>query len=99
VKPRLVVWGASGHAMVVADIIRLTGTYELYGFLDDVNLSRRGEKFCGSLILGGREQLDDLPRYGVDYVIMGFGDSQARLRLSEVVLSKGLRLATAIHPS
>ena len=33
----LVVWGASGHARVVADIIRLSKEYDIVGFLDDVN--------------------------------------------------------------
>ena len=97
-KPRLVIWGASHQAMVVADIIRLRGEYELVGFLDDVNPERHGTQFFGGTILGGNEQLDLLRQNGVEHLILGFGNSAARLRLSDLVREKGYRLATAIHP-
>ena len=57
---KIVVWGASGHAMVVADIIRLQGQYQIVGFLDNYNHQRHNTAFCGSQILGGEEQLDKL---------------------------------------
>lgn len=95
---KLVIWGAGGHAIVVADIIRLRGDYEIIGFLDDVNPVRYNTDFCGVPILGGQEQLDILRRRGVDCLILAFGDCQARLRLSELVREKGFYLATAIHP-
>lgn len=97
-QPLLAIWGASGHALVVADIVRLQGQFEIVGFLDDVNPERHNTVFCGAPILGGAEQLDVLHQVGVKYLIFGFGDCHARLRLSESVRSKGLRLATAIHP-
>jgi len=99
VKRKLVVWGASGHALVVADIVRLQGEYEIVGFLDDVNPERRGIEFCEAFILGGKEQLDNLKEMGVEYCILAFGNCRARLRLSKLVRDSGFRLATAIHPS
>jgi len=95
---KLVIWGASGHALVVADIIRSRGEYEIVGFLDDVNPERHGTEFCGAPVLGGQEQLDVLKRMGVNHLIFGFGDCEARLRLSELVRAKEFCLATAIHP-
>ena len=56
----LVVWGASGHARVVADIIGLSKEYDIVGFLDDVNPERCGTEFCGARVLGGRETFDEL---------------------------------------
>jgi acetyltransferase EpsM len=97
-KRKLVIWGASGHALVVADIIRLQGDYEIVGFLDDVNPERRNTEFKGAPVFGGQEQLDILRRRGVKYLIFGFGDCEARLRLSKLVRAKGFCLATAIHP-
>ena len=97
-KRKLVIWGASGHALVVADIIRLQSEYEIVGFLDDVNLERHGTEFCGLPILGGKEQLDNLQQMGVQYLIFGFGDCEARLRLAALVGAKGFYLGTAIHP-
>src|SRR2546426_10688949 len=94
----LVIWGASGHALVVADIVRLVGQYEVVGFLDDVNVTRRKREFCGAPILGGREQLPRLPNLGVRHLILGFGKCRARLELSLLVRQHGLSLATAIHP-
>ena len=98
-KRKLVIWGASGHARVVAEIIRLNGEYDIVGFLDDVNPQRHKTAFCGSRILGGREQLDHMRANGVRHLIFAFGDCQARLRLSEFVRAeKGFNLAIAIHP-
>jgi|SRR5215207_1771694 len=97
-RPELVIWGAGGHALVVADIIRLKGDYEIVGFLDDINPPRHNTEFCGAVILGGREQLDTLKRRGVKYLIFGFGHCEARLRLSEFARVKGFSLATAVHP-
>src|SRR5437667_3209268 len=57
-QQKLVIWGASGHALVVADAVRLSGEYEIVGFIDDVNPERAGAQFGGATILGAREQLD-----------------------------------------
>src|SRR6266850_193052 len=70
---KLVVWGASSHALVVADVIRLQGDYEIVGFLDSINPERVGTEFCGASILGGEEQLDVLLQQGVAYLIVGIG--------------------------
>ncbi|HKP54367.1 MAG TPA: acetyltransferase [Chloroflexia bacterium] len=94
----LVIWGASGHALVVADIVRLGGKYEIAGLLDDVGLDRRGAEFAGSTVLGGREQLDALYDGGTNHLIVAIGDCEARLQLAELARSKGFHLATAIHP-
>lgn len=97
-RRRIVIWGASGHAMVVADIIRLLATYEIVGFLDDVEPERQNTKFQGIPILGGREQLDKLRDSGVEFLIVGIGDCAARLELADIARGKGFSLATAIHP-
>jgi sugar O-acyltransferase (sialic acid O-acetyltransferase NeuD family) len=95
---KLAIWGASGHAKVVADIIRLRAEYELVGFLDSLNPERRGMAFFGAQILGGEEQLDLLLDRGISYLILGFGDCAARLKLANMVTKKGFLLASAVHP-
>lgn len=87
----LVIWGASGHALVVADIVRVAGTYEIAGFIDDFDTQRSG-------VLGGREQLERLRESGIEYLIVGVGDCAARLKLAAIASEKGFALATAIHP-
>jgi UDP-N-acetylbacillosamine N-acetyltransferase len=94
---QLLVWGASGHAAVVADILRLSGHYEIAGFLDDTTSGSSGE-FCGAPVLGGREQLDSMRSKGLAELIVAIGDCAARVKLAEVARQKGFTLATAIHP-
>lgn len=97
-KPRLVIWGASGHARVVADIIRLQQSHEIAGFLDDHHPEKTQTDFCGALVLGGREQLEVLPGQGINHLIVAVGDCHARLRLAALARAKGFHLATAVHP-
>ena len=59
VKQGLVIWGASGHALVVAEIIRLVNTYQIIGMIDD-KPELAGSEFAGYEVLGGRESLDSL---------------------------------------
>lgn len=94
---RIIIWGASGHALVVADIMRLSGTYEIVAFVDDVNPSRSNTTFQGVPVVG-REQLDRLRDDGVEYLIVAVGDCATRMKLAEVAREKGFTLATAIHP-
>ena len=95
---KLVIWGASGHALVVADILRLQSDYELIGYLDDLDPKRHGTEFNGLPVLGGSEKLDELKAMGVSHLIVGFGNCAARLKTSALIGKKGFSLATAIHP-
>lgn len=95
---KLVVWGASGHALVVADVLRAAGGWEIVGFLEDVRTERYGTEFAGSRVLGGREVLAELRAGGVEYMIVGVGDSNARMHLARLSRAQGFRLATAVHP-
>jgi UDP-N-acetylbacillosamine N-acetyltransferase len=96
--PRLVIWGAGQHALVVAEIVRLRGEYELVGWLDDVNIDRHGSAYAGLPILGGREQLDRLHDQGVDDIAFAVGRCEARLKLAALASGYGYRLPTLIHP-
>jgi sugar O-acyltransferase (sialic acid O-acetyltransferase NeuD family) len=95
---KAVIWGASGFALVVSDIIRLRKEFELAGYLDDINPERKGERFCNSVILGGREQLEKLAEAGIKNIILGFGDCKGRLELTGLLKARGFSLLSAIHP-
>jgi len=95
---KLVVWGASGHALVVADVLRAGGGWEIVGFLEDVGTERYGTEFAGSRVLGGREMLAELRGSGVEHVIVAVGDNNARTFLARLSRARGFRLATAVHP-
>ena len=95
---KVVIWGASGHAMVVADIVRLQGIYSIAGFLDNVNSERHGTAFFGSWILGGEEQLEILSTHGINNILLGFGDCQASLEKTRFLQARGFSLPVAVHP-
>lgn len=95
---KVVIWGAGGHALVVADILRLQGGYEIVGHLDSVNPGRRGEILLDAPILGGEEQLVRLREAGVEHLIFGFGDCKTRLATAERMQARGFRFITALHP-
>ncbi len=95
---KLVVWGASGHATVVADVIRLQNRFEIVGFLDDKRPERAGQAFCGSVVLGGREKLAELLAHGIRNIVIAFGDCHARLAASAIAVDAGFSLCRAVHP-
>jgi len=96
---RAVVWGASGHAAVVADSARRSGAWEIAGFIDEIDPERRGQPFAGSTVLGGVEALPSLQAEGIRHVLLGVGDNRARLRIAEEVEQRGHLLGTVVHPS
>ena len=92
------IWGTSGHAMVVADAVRLSSEYAVAGFIDDRRPDCRGTTFCGAPVFGGREQLPELKRRGVEHMLIAVGDCRLRLELAEIARRNGFRLAVAVHP-
>lgn len=93
----LVIWGASGHATVVADAVRSRGDYQVVGFLDDLDPSRR--ELGGAPVLGGREQLPKLLADGVHWLFVAVGDCVSRLRLARIAAESGFQFATIVHPA
>src|SRR5438445_4635931 len=68
-RKKLIIWGASGHAMVVADILRLRDEFEVIGMIDDFQEDCGRAHSIGLTILGGRDQLRELKRGGVTHLI------------------------------
>lgn len=95
---RVAVWGASGHARVVADALRLGG-WEVVGFIDDIAPDRRGQSFAGATVLGGADCLESLLGNGVRSMAIGVGDNEARLALGKRAVEAGFELPNAVHPS
>ncbi len=94
----IVIWGAAGHAKVVADVVRMLPAFELAGLIDDTTPQRRGELHYGIPILGGREVLDGLLASGTR-LMFGFGDNAARLRIGAEMAARGFVFPTLVHPT
>lgn len=97
--PSLVIWGAGGHAKVVADIVRAGGRWRVHGFLDDLRPERDGQPLYGARLYAGPHHLEEFLAAGIRHLIVAVGDCAARLRLAEIAEHHGFTLATAVHPS
>jgi len=98
-KIKVVIWGASGHAKVIAGILEMNSSYELLGFLDDANPERKGQAFCGKRILGGREQLRSLRKKNVKHIALGFGNCLKRNKVGNFLVDQGISPLTVCHPT
>lgn len=97
-KP-LMIWGASGHAKVVADIVRRQGEYRAVAFLDDAQTADNAEEFLGLPLYRKREDIHRLREDdGLEHVVIAIGDCAVRLRLAQWAREQGYRLARVIHP-
>ena len=95
---KIIVYGASGHAKVLVDILERMSEYEIVGLVDD-NPELTGQEVFGHRVLGGREILGEVKPLGVEAAIVGIGDNKIRGALANRVLEHGLELISAIHPS
>lgn len=97
-KESVMVFGASGHAKVVIDVIEKQGLYQI-AFLIDDDSKKWGQEFYGYPVRGGKEALlaDDtlLPRG----VIVAIGDNVARMKTAKWLSQNGFELIRALHPS
>lgn len=92
----IVVYGASGHGKVVADILSNIDEGSLAGFVDD-RRELSGTTVMGKPVLGDGEWLLQPGRSL--RVALGIGDNQARRRVAARCAAAGVDLVTAIHPS
>ena len=96
---KLLIWGASGHARVVADIVRLRGEHDIVAFVHegDAPVETVVE---GVPVIASREAVLRLRDEGaVTDAVIGFGDCAARLEAGRWCREQRLVLATPIHPS
>jgi len=93
---RLVIFGAGGHAKVVADAARLIG-FELIGFVDH-EPRLQGTRVLGMPVVGDEHELKAFDHASCA-VIVAVGDNAQREALVERLMSQDMSFATIIHPS
>jgi sugar O-acyltransferase (sialic acid O-acetyltransferase NeuD family) len=87
----LLIWGAGGHGLMVADVAQAAG-WRVSGFADrDPRL--RGTEVGGLRVLCSDSELID----GATSVAFGIGDNAARLRSVDAVADE--RCPSLVHPS
>lgn len=92
-------FGAGGHAKVVASIVEAQGQYRLAVIVDD-DPALEGADFYGYRVLGGRKALlEAAADSGVKRGLVAIGANDHRLRVARYLEDEGLSLVTAVHPS
>jgi sugar O-acyltransferase (sialic acid O-acetyltransferase NeuD family) len=92
---KIFVFGASGHAKVVIDIIERQGRYEI-AFLADDDDALKGTELFGYPVVGGKGELAAL---GVGRGIVAIGSNPARSAVAGWLVANGYQLVSAVHPS
>lgn len=91
------VYGASGHALVVADLLRKSGK-DVFCYVDGVNEAREGEAFGGAHVRGARA-VEEAWADGVREAVVAVGDNAARVQIGRRLQAVGYHLPPLTHPS
>lgn len=94
----IVIYGAGGHAKVIADIIEKSKAYRILGFLDDYK--EPGTTIYGYEILGGIDYITDCAESDLSGIV-ALGDNWSRKKTVELIKTRNpnFKFVTAIHPS
>lgn len=95
-KP-LVLFGASGHAKVVIDIVEREGQYRIVHLVDD-NAALHGKAFFGYRVRGSTDAFLAAATARRARVLVSIGDNAVRARIARRLRAAGFELARAVHP-
>jgi len=98
-RPLVILYGASGHGKVVADIIRLRADAALAGFIDDGKAAQGIKNFDGLPLLGGLQALLRFLENADASVIVSVGRNAARKQIADKLAQHGAAFYTAVHPA
>lgn len=96
-KKKIFVFGASGHAKVVIDIIERQGVYDVAFLVDDDPALKETDVY-GYRVIGGKAELL-AQREKVAGGIVAIGSNKVRLKVAAWLAENGMRLMSAVHPS
>jgi sugar O-acyltransferase (sialic acid O-acetyltransferase NeuD family) len=96
-KEKIVIFGASGHAKVVIDVLERQGVYEVVCLVDD-DLELMGETFFGYDVIGGKAELLAMGERPSG-VIVAIGSNLARTQVAQWLVGNEFELISSVHPS
>lgn len=94
-RESIFVFGASGHAKVVIDIIEKQGLYDIAFLADDNPLLKHVEVYGYHVIGDKHELLGETVRKGV----VAIGSNSVRRNVAAWLVDNGCELVSAVHPS
>jgi sugar O-acyltransferase (sialic acid O-acetyltransferase NeuD family) len=95
----VVMWGAGGHATVVAECIHSIPRFVLAGVLVDPVWIASAKASLAHLVIGGMEQLPVLRDKGIWNAVVAVGQNDVRVAISQSLIAHGLSLPTLVSPS
>lgn len=99
-KPKVVIFGSSGHTKVIVDIIESESKFELLGIID--KFKSVGDEILGYKVIGDEESLSDLMvKFGFNQGVVGIGDNFIRSKVVEKIkeLAPNFQFINCIHKS
>lgn len=96
----ILIYGASGHAKMIVDIIHKNRNYNIVGFLDTYKTP--GENVYGYYVLGGMDALNTIIKeFNVKAIVIGIGNNFLRKQAFEKIKNScpNINFASIIHPS
>ena len=96
----ILIYGASGHAKMIVDIIQRNNDYRMIGFLD--SFKPIDEVVYGYNIIGDLDQLPNLIKeLNIEGIIIGIGENSTRRAAYHKIkeIAPQLEFVSVIHPS
>lgn len=98
-KEKIFIFGASGHAKVVIDIVERQGGYEI-AFLIDDDPALKGKEIFGYRVFGNCEDLlQSKETHGITGCVVAIGNNAVRERLDRRLRAEGFCPVSVVHPS
>lgn len=91
------IFGASGHAKVVADCVERENRWRIVTLLDD-DSAHWGSEVAGYPVGGGMGEVPALIAAGVRHCIVAIGSNAARAAVAARLTALGAVLVTSVHP-
>lgn len=96
----IIIFGSGGHGKTLVELIRLTNSFSIAGFIDDNK--HKGTIVMDIPILGGEEVLQELLDQGIYQAVNavgGIGNIQSRIQVFERLTKAGFVFPALVHPT
>ncbi|WP_430468003.1 acetyltransferase [Winogradskyella ouciana] len=96
----ILIYGASGHAKMIVDIIQKNNTHNFLGFID--SYKPINDDVYGFKVLGNLELLPSLiKKFDIDGIVIGIGNNDTRLLAYKNIIdvAPNLEFIPIVHPS
>lgn len=96
----ILIYGASGHAKMIVEIIRKNNNYNIIGFID--SFKPANEEIYGYRVIGNLDSLQEiLHSHNIEGIHIGVGDNYTRQMAYEKIskIAPDLEYISVVHPS